>query len=135
MAPDGHGGSCEALVQSGLLPKMEERGIDIISYFQVDNPLVKCIDPLFIGLHLSAGSDMSSKVVKKLDPQERVGLFCKENNRLKVIEYNFAPQEMLTKRNPYGELSFNAANIAVHLLNREFIKKMGGSRTAYGFTR
>lgn len=124
MAPDGHGGCFESLLQSGLLAKMEERGIDVISYFQVDNPLVKCIDPLFIGLHLSAESDMSSKVVKKLDPTERVGLFCKENNRLKVMEYSHAPQEMLTRRNPNGELSFNAGNIAVHLLNREFIKNM-----------
>ncbi|MEM9227813.1 MAG: UTP--glucose-1-phosphate uridylyltransferase, partial [Verrucomicrobiota bacterium] len=51
MSPDGHGGSLRALVRSGAVAKMEEAGIDAISYFQVDNPLVKCIDPAFIGFH------------------------------------------------------------------------------------
>lgn len=126
MAPDGHGGCFEALFQSGLLSKMEANGIDLISYFQVDNPLVKCIDPLFIGLHISAQSEMSSKCVKKLDSAERVGLFCKDHEHLKVIEYSYAPEEMLTRRRIDGSLFFNAANIAVHLLDREFAKRMGG---------
>lgn len=126
MAPDGHGGSFESLVRSGLISKMEERGIDLISYFQVDNPLVKCIDPLFIGLHTSAASQMSSKVIKKLDPTERVGIFCQDHGRLKVLEYSHAPKDILTKRGPNGDLLFNAANIAVHLIDLDFIKKMGG---------
>lgn len=126
MAPDGHGGCFEALLRSGLFSKMEDRGIDLISYFQVDNPLVKCIDPLFIGLHVSACSEMSSKCVKKLDSSERVGLFCKESDHLKVIEYSYAPEDMLTRRRIDGGLFFNAGNIAVHLLDRVFAKKMGG---------
>lgn len=126
MAPDGHGGCFEALVRSGLVAKMEEQGIDIVSYFQVDNPLVRCIDPLFIGLHVSSGSEMSSKCVEKVDSGERVGLFCREGGHLKVVEYSYASQEMLTKGVVDGKLFFNVGNIAVHLLDREFIRKMGG---------
>lgn len=126
MAPDGHGGCFEALIRSGLLSKMEASGIDLISYFQVDNPLVKCIDPLFIGLHVSARSQMSSKCVKKLDSAERVGLFCKDHEHLKVIEYSYVPEEILRRRTIDGGLFFNAGNIAVHLLDREFAQSMGG---------
>ncbi|HSI08431.1 MAG TPA: UTP--glucose-1-phosphate uridylyltransferase, partial [Rariglobus sp.] len=39
MSPDGHGGSLRALDRSGALDLMEKEGIDILSYFQVDNPL------------------------------------------------------------------------------------------------
>ena len=37
------------LGRSGALDVMQREGIDTISYFQVDNPLVRCIDPAFVG--------------------------------------------------------------------------------------
>ncbi|MEM7603576.1 MAG: UTP--glucose-1-phosphate uridylyltransferase, partial [Verrucomicrobiota bacterium] len=42
LSPDGHGGALRALVRSGAIRQMEADGIDTISYFQVDNPLVRC---------------------------------------------------------------------------------------------
>ena len=39
-SPDGHGGSLKALYQSGAVEDMKKRGIEFISYFQVDNPLI-----------------------------------------------------------------------------------------------
>ena len=44
---------------------MKRRGIEIISYFQVDNPLINIFDPLFIGLHALDKAEMSSKAVIK----------------------------------------------------------------------
>ena len=38
-------------MRSGAIDDMKQRGVEQISYTQVDNPLVKVIDPLFIGLH------------------------------------------------------------------------------------
>jgi UDP-N-acetylglucosamine/UDP-N-acetylgalactosamine diphosphorylase len=49
-SPDGHGGSIKALYQSGALEDMKKHGVEFMSYFQVDNPLVNLFDPLFIGL-------------------------------------------------------------------------------------
>ena len=40
LSPDGHGGALRALVRSGSIRNMEADGVDIVSYFQVDNPLV-----------------------------------------------------------------------------------------------
>ena len=51
LSPDGHGGSLRALERSGALADMRRRGIEHLSYFQVDNPLVHTIDPRFLGLH------------------------------------------------------------------------------------
>ena len=65
LSPDGHGGSLRALDRSGALADMQKRGIEHLSYFQVDNPLVYCIDPLFIGLHDLTASEMSSKTISK----------------------------------------------------------------------
>ena len=41
-------------------------------YLQVDNPLVAIGDPGFVGAHRLAGADVSSKVVRKRDPGEKV---------------------------------------------------------------
>ena len=51
LSPDGHGGTLLALKKSGALEDMKAKGIEHISYFQVDNPLVPVLSPLFIGLH------------------------------------------------------------------------------------
>src|SRR5215213_9135798 len=59
LSPDGHGGSLRALKRSGALDDMKRRGVEHLSYFQVDNPLVHTVDPLFIGLHDLTGSEMS----------------------------------------------------------------------------
>ncbi|MHC4434894.1 MAG: UTP--glucose-1-phosphate uridylyltransferase [Planctomycetota bacterium] len=51
-SPDGHGGSLKALHQSGALADMKKRGVEYLSYFQVDNALINIFDPLFVGLHV-----------------------------------------------------------------------------------
>ena len=56
LGPDGHGGSLKAMVACGALEDMQRRGVEVVSYFQVDNPLVKPIDPLFLGLHAETNS-------------------------------------------------------------------------------
>ena len=124
LSPDGHGGSLWALAGGGALRDMRERGIEHISYFQVDNPLVRPIDPLFIGLHIETGSEMSSKAVVKADDTERVGNFAVADGRLCVIEYSDLPDELARARTPAGQRLFDAGSIAVHLLSREFVERL-----------
>ena len=128
LAPDGHGGCFKALANSGALKGMKARGIEIISYFQVDNPLVKPLDPLFIGLHTLARSEMSAKVTPKANDLERVGNLCLHNGKITLIEYSDFPPEGAHARNEDGSRRFNAANLAIHLLNVSFVEEVvGGS--------
>jgi UDP-N-acetylglucosamine/UDP-N-acetylgalactosamine diphosphorylase len=129
LSPDGHGGSLWALSASGALEDMRSRGIEYISYFQVDNPLVRAIDPLLIGLHIAGGSEMSSKAVTKAHDTERVGNFCRVDGRLCVIEYSDLPTELARARNPDGSRRFDAGSIAVHVLSRNFVERLTDSRS------
>ncbi len=52
LGPDGHGGTLTALADSGLLERLRGVGVRHLFYFQVDNPLVKIADPIFIGHHI-----------------------------------------------------------------------------------
>jgi len=108
LSPDGHGGSLRALERSGALDLMAREGIDTLSYFQVDNPLVRCIDPSFIGWHINKGSEMSSKMVPKAYPEEKLGHFCAQNGELVVIERSRRISQ-ITLINPTA--SFTALNI------------------------
>jgi len=123
VSPDGHGGSLTALRRSGALDDMQARGIEHVSYFQVDNPLVRCLDPLFIGLHDLAGAQMSAKALPKRDPAERVGNFCVMDGRTTVIEYSDMPDELARACNPDGRLRFSAGSIAIHMFKRTFIEE------------
>lgn len=124
LSPDGHGGSLRALHRSGALDLMAREGIDTISYFQVDNPLVRCIDPAFLGFHLLAKSGMSSKMVPKAYPEEKVGHFCRQHGKVVVVEYSDMPVTMQRETNPDGALRYSAGSIAIHIIDREFARKM-----------
>ena len=125
LSPDGHGGSLRALVRSGAVRQMEADGIDIISYFQVDNPLIRCIDPSFIGFHLETGSELSSKMVPKAYAGEKVGVFCEEGDKALVLEYSDLPDKFARATDGNGGLLYRAGSIAIHLFNRDFVNRLG----------
>jgi len=123
-SPDGHGGSLKALYAGGAIEDMKKHGVEYISYFQVDNPLVNIFDPLFIGLHVLDGAEMSSKALLKAGPKERVGNFCMVDGKVTVIEYSDLPDELAEKRNPDGSLVFGLGSIAIHMINTGFVEKL-----------
>jgi UDP-N-acetylglucosamine/UDP-N-acetylgalactosamine diphosphorylase len=137
LSPDGHGGSLRALDRSGALDLMRRERIDTLSYFQVDNPLARCIDPAFIGWHVRRGSQLSSKMVPKAYPEEKLGHFCAQGDRLVVVEYSDLPMAMQRETEPGGRLRYNAGSIALHLLDREFVRRVarGGPGVALPFHR
>lgn len=131
LSPDGHGGSLRALAESGALADMKRRCVEHLSYFQVDNPLVHCLDPVFVGLHDLRGSEMTSKSVPKVDDLERVGNFAVRGGQVHVIEYSDFPEQLARLKNADGTRKFDAANIAVHVLSRRFIERLTADRAAF----
>ncbi|HNY66373.1 MAG TPA: UDPGP type 1 family protein [Deltaproteobacteria bacterium] len=133
--PDGHGGTLTALKRSGCLDLMREKGIDEIFYFQVDNPLVSVCDPLFIGLHSMKGADMSSKVIRKRDFGEKVGVIATVDGRTRVIEYSDMTDEMRYAVDGQGRMRYWAGNAAIHVIRRDFVEALTGSDLRLPFHR
>jgi UDP-N-acetylglucosamine/UDP-N-acetylgalactosamine diphosphorylase len=123
-SPNGHGGSLMALYKSGALEDMKKRGVEYISYWQVDNALINIFDPLYIGLHVLDKSEMSSKALIKTGPKEKIGNFCLIDGRVTVIEYSDMPDELAKKKNPDGSLVFQLGSIAIHIINRTFVESL-----------
>lgn len=124
LAPDGHGGTLLALRVSGALDAMRQAGVNVISYFQVDNPLVSVVDPLFIGLHHLEQSEMSARMLAKTNPHEKLGNFCVSGGRLRIIEYSDMPDELAEARDEAGRLRFISGSPAIHVINREFVERL-----------
>ena len=129
LSPNGHGGTLLALRKSGALDRMKSEGVEHISYFQVDNPLIPVVNPLFIGLHDLEESQMSAIMLAKTGPFEKLGNFCVTNGRVEIIEYSDLPKELAESRNEDGSLRFIAGSPAIHVISRAFVEELtaGGS--------
>jgi UDP-N-acetylglucosamine/UDP-N-acetylgalactosamine diphosphorylase len=124
LSPNGHGGTLTALSESGLLADMKARGIRHVFYFQVDNPLVKIGDPDFLGRHVAAESEVSSKFVVKEDPAEKAGVLAVIDGKCGIIEYSDMPAEMAAEREPDGTLRFRAGSPAIHIFAVSFLERV-----------
>ncbi len=125
LSPDGHGGSLRALVRSGIVADLEERGIDCVAFFQVDNPLVRCIHPEFIGFHVEADSELSSKACMKAYAAEKVGVFVQRDGRTEILEYSDLPTDLAEATDTEGNLRYRAGSIAIHIFGRDLIERVG----------
>lgn len=133
LAPDGHGGTLTALARSGILDQLDARGIEELFYFQVDNPLARLLDPVYLGFHRARGAQMSSKACAKRDASEKVGVFARNEERLGIIEYSDLPKELMEARDEAGRLRYRAGNIAIHVIRVDFVRSLtrGGLRLPY----
>ena len=135
LSPNGHGGVLQALADHGLLGVLSKQGIRHLFYFQVDNPLVAIADPAFVGAHIDRHSEMSVKVVEKVDPHERIGLVVQRGGRCAVIEYTELTKEMAAERTEQGKLRWRAGNTAIHCFDLAFLQKLAGGTTMLPFHR
>lgn len=133
MSPNGHGGSLKALYESGALGELRERNVEVIFYFQVDNPLLRICDPVFLGHHARADAEMSSKVVRKSDWQEKVGVVALRGGQTEVVEYSDLSDTDAKATLADSSLKYWAGSIAVHVLSVGFVERLneGGFRLPY----
>ena len=127
MAPNGHGGAFGLMQEPAMLERLKEWGVKHLFYFQVDNPCLQIADPVFLGYHIQKGAEISAKAVRKVNPNERVGVFSQKGSQLAVIEYSDLTQKSRQSRDPNtNELEFSAGNMAIHIFSLDFLEQTRG---------
>ncbi|MDA0577303.1 MAG: UDPGP type 1 family protein [Verrucomicrobia bacterium] len=121
MSPDGHGGTISALRAAGLIGDMQRRGLRMLFYFQVDNPLVDVADPVFLGFHASREAQISVKVCTKRDPEEKLGVVVVRDGRSAIVEYTELTHVQKHATLPDGRLQFRHGSVAIHVFSRDFL--------------
>lgn len=126
-SPDGNGGLYKALELNGIIADFDKKGIKHLHMYCVDNSLVKVADPLFIGFAIAKDLKLATKVVRKRDATESVGLIVMDEQSQKpcVIEYSEISSELANKLNPEdsSRLFLRAANIVNHYYSVDLLKK------------
>lgn len=130
-ASNGNGSIFASMEKAEVIKDMEKRGVEWIFIGSVDNILLQMVDPLLIGVTLNDGSYAASKTILKNAPNEKVGVFCKENGKVKVIEYTELPEKLSTELNEHGELLYGESHIMCNLFNIKALKRAATQEMQY----
>ncbi len=123
-SPNGNAGWFSSLMKAGLLPLVEQEGIEWMNIFAVDNVLQRIADPVFVGATITAGVEAGEKVVRKNAPDERVGVVCLEDGRPSIVEYYELSQEMMDAKDDKGEPAYNFGVILNYLFRMDALLRI-----------
>ena len=123
-APNGNGGWYASMQRTGVLHATKDaKNIEWLNVFAVDNVLQRIADPCFIGAVIDTGSGCGAKVVTKASPDENVGVLCLEDGKPSVVEYYELTDEMRTRREEDGSLSYKYGVILNYLFKADELDK------------
>lgn len=124
MSPNGNGGWFNSLIKAGLDEELKAKGIEWLNVFGVDNVLQRIADPVFVGATLESGCECASKVVRKANPDEKVGALCLENGKPSIVEYYELTPEMAEARNEKGTLLYGFGVTLNYLFKVEKLREI-----------
>jgi len=130
-ASNGNGGIFNSMLKEKALENMEKRGIEWVFIGSVDNILLKYVDVLLLGLTASRGTQIGTRTVLKRSPNEKVGVLCRQNGRVRVIEYTELPDDIAAITDDNGELVFGESHIMCNLFNINAIKRLSSKDLEY----
>lgn len=122
VTPNGNGGIFSSFDSSGMLEDIKSRGIEHVFMNNVDNVVVKVLDPLLLGIHVKGGNEVTSKsIIPK--PGESVGRLSLVNGEKSVVEYTELPDG--------SEDKFQNGNIGIHVFSAEFLETVAKADMPY----
>lgn len=131
LASEGNGGIFYSMAKKGIIDDMKSKNIKWIFIGSVDNLLVKYVDTLLLGLAIKQNVNIATRTVIKNSPNERVGVLCKKNGKVKVIEYTEVPKEMMVATDEAGEFLYGESHIMCNLFSLEAIEKASTKELKY----
>ena len=131
IASDGNGSIYKSMKNEGILSDMKKRGIEWIFIGAVDNAILNMCDPILIGLTIDEKNEIASKSVVKANPHEKVGVFCKKDNKPAVIEYTELPEQLAEETDEEGELLYGESHIMCNLYSLNALEKIANQSLPY----
>ena len=124
-SPNGNGGWYTSLLNNKEAKQMlDDYNIKWLNIFNVDNVLQKMADPVFVGATILSGYEMGSKVIRKVDAYEKVGVMCNKNGHPSVVEYIDLPEHMALLTNENGERVYDFGAFMNYLFSVDMLNRI-----------
>lgn len=120
--PNGNGGIFEALNTSGVNKNLKDKGVEYLYINNIDNVLVKVLDPILCGLAVDSQSDVTTKTIAAKD-NESVGRVIEVEGVKQVMEYTELPEG--------EENTYRNANIGIHIFKLDYLITHAESELPY----
>ncbi len=123
-SPNGNGGWYSSMQNAGITDFIHKTGIEWLNVFAVDNVLQRIADPCFIGATISRNCSVGAKVVRKADPDEKVGVMCLEDGRPSIVEYYEQTEQLRNTLDENGEPAYNFGVILNYLFREKELEEI-----------
>ena len=123
-SPNGNGGWYTSMIKAGLDKDLREKGSKWLNAFGVDSVLQRIADPAFVGATVLGNFQSASKVVRKVEPHEKMGLLCLEDNKPSIVEYYEMSKEMAESTDSDGSLTYKYGVILNYLFSLEKVEEI-----------
>lgn len=123
-SPNGNGGWFSSMVKAGLDKDLHKRNVKWINIFAVDNVCQRIADPVFVGATILGNYECGSKVVRKVEPNEKMGLLCLEDGMPSIVEYYEMSKEMSEARAEDGSLLYKYGVILNYLFSLDKLEEI-----------
>ncbi|WP_414053057.1 UTP--glucose-1-phosphate uridylyltransferase [Macrococcus animalis] len=120
--PNGNGGIFEALSTSGVNDMLHTKGVEYLYINNIDNVLVKVLDPVLCGLAVESRADVTTKTIAAKD-NESVGRVIEVEDVKQVMEYTELPDG--------EENTYRNANIGIHIFKLDYLIEHADSVLPY----
>ena len=114
-SPNGNGGWFVSMDRNKILDIVHDTGVEWLNVFAVDNVLQNIADPAFVGACIEDECMVGAKVVRKANPDEKVGVICLEDGKPSIVEYYELTDEMRHQKNEQGDYAYNFGVILNYL--------------------
>ena len=128
---NGNGEIFSSMAKQGIIDEMKRKKIEWVFIGAVDNILLQLVDTMLLGAAIKNKEMIATRTVLKNAPHENVGVFCKQNGKVKVIEYTEMPKKLAEEVNEKGEVVFGEAHIMCNLFNIEALEKASTKNLEY----
>lgn len=129
-ASNGHGNVFEAMKKNGVISELKKRKIKYLLITGLDNILMKPIDEVPLGIMIDKDVKSIGKSIKKENPEEKMGVFCKKNGKVGVIEYSEISKE-LAKKKKGNELLYADAHLLWNIYRVDDLEKLSMKKAKY----
>ena len=123
-AANGNGDVFEALSKNNIINKLDNEGIEYISFMGIDNILANPIDYIFLGMMAYKKYQVASKSIFKENAMEKSAVFCKRKNRPYILGYDKISKELSEEKAKNGEFLYRDCNVLAHLMTLKAVKKV-----------